>query len=484
MHKRHSINTEDRHDAVIAGFAQIVGGSHVDGTQPALNRAAQATFATSNRPSAIVSPADAGELRECLRLASRMGRAVYPISCGRNWGYGSRVPFVDEAVILSLHRMDRILDFDDGLGTITIEPGVTFARLREFLKARGSRRHLNPPGSGAHASVIGNTLERGLSVGLRPDRHRDVTSLVALLANGEQITTGIGGIRAERAGPSLDGLFFQSRLAVVSAMTISLPQRPEHALRAGFSLLRWQDLGAVVRPLRQLMQEGSIATSIAIHSGDKLSTLAGCRGVSRADVAVAHWYGEFAIGGGSAAIVQALRERVEEILSPVVQPDWSSHEDAMALFGQPAQCDPRQAYWRKPPDVKPRDDPDRDRCGVIFHAPVVPMDGASFMDCARLAGDCLASRGYDRAITFHMLDGRAAAASIAILYDRDVEGSDRQAQDCLDELDRVLSARGYAAYRTGLQHSQKSSENGTAAQALLEAIRAHCDPVGIMPPDN
>ena len=37
--------------------------------------------------------------------------ALHPVSSGKNWGYGSRVPTSD-GVSLDLGRLNRILDFD------------------------------------------------------------------------------------------------------------------------------------------------------------------------------------------------------------------------------------------------------------------------------------------------------------------------------------------------------------------------------------
>ena len=64
-----------------------------------------------------------------MRIANRWKVAVYPISSGRNWGYGSRVPAADGCVLLDLGRMNQIVDFNEELGYVTVEPGVTQAQL-------------------------------------------------------------------------------------------------------------------------------------------------------------------------------------------------------------------------------------------------------------------------------------------------------------------------------------------------------------------
>src|SRR5690606_38651079 len=120
-----------------------------------------ATFATDAAVPLIVRPATTAEVQECLRVAQRHGVPVYPVSTGRNWGYGSSAPASDGNVILDLRRMNRIVDFDEALGYVTLEPGVTQQQLYDFLAQRGSALWMDATGAGPDSSIIGNTLERG-----------------------------------------------------------------------------------------------------------------------------------------------------------------------------------------------------------------------------------------------------------------------------------------------------------------------------------
>src|SRR5262245_20960035 len=71
---------------------RIVGAEHVVASPEALDLASTATFATQSRVHAILRPANRDEVRACVRVANRFRLAIYPISSGKNWGYGSRVP--------------------------------------------------------------------------------------------------------------------------------------------------------------------------------------------------------------------------------------------------------------------------------------------------------------------------------------------------------------------------------------------------------
>src|SRR6187401_2904226 len=108
----------------LAEWNKALGDAFVIIDPGSLEAAGTATFATSTAVRAILRPASRLEVSRCLQIANRFGIPIYPISTGKNWGYGSRVP-VDDGVLLDLSRLNRIVDFDEQLAYVTIEPGVT-----------------------------------------------------------------------------------------------------------------------------------------------------------------------------------------------------------------------------------------------------------------------------------------------------------------------------------------------------------------------
>ncbi|MDI1262145.1 MAG: FAD-binding protein, partial [bacterium] len=79
-----------------------------------------ATIRWPARPMAVISPGHSDHVSACLAIANAAGIPVHPVSRGRSWGLGSRLPPRD-AVILDLSRLDRILDLDIKRGTARIE---------------------------------------------------------------------------------------------------------------------------------------------------------------------------------------------------------------------------------------------------------------------------------------------------------------------------------------------------------------------------
>ena len=75
-----------------SAWKNLLGPEHVSDDENTLKRLGQTTFATCQRIPAIIRPANRAQVQECLRIANHYKTPVYPISRGRNWGYGSAVP--------------------------------------------------------------------------------------------------------------------------------------------------------------------------------------------------------------------------------------------------------------------------------------------------------------------------------------------------------------------------------------------------------
>src|SRR5690349_22261690 len=105
-------------ETALREWTDLVGSDDVITDRTELGWAEAGTFATGHRVPAIVRPKNRAEVQECVRIAVRWQVPIYPISSGKNWGYGSRVPASDGCVLLDLGRLDRILDFSEQLGYV------------------------------------------------------------------------------------------------------------------------------------------------------------------------------------------------------------------------------------------------------------------------------------------------------------------------------------------------------------------------------
>lgn len=210
--------------------------------------------------SAAVAPANVEEVQAVVRIANERGIPLYPISTGKNFGYGGPAPVLSGSVVLDLKRMNRILEVNEGNASCLVEPGVSYFDMYRHLQETGSRLWIDVPDPG-WGSMVGNALDSGGGYTAAPYRgHWEaVCGIEAVLADGELLRTGMGAMPGSQTwqqyrmgiGPCLDGLFRQSSLGVVTKMGFWLFPQPEAYLNCSVDLQRFAD----IEPLVDLFNE-------------------------------------------------------------------------------------------------------------------------------------------------------------------------------------------------------------------------------------
>ena len=87
----------------------------------------------AHAPSAAVAPLTTEQVQEVLRIANRHKVPLWPISRGKNFGYGGAAPLLKGSVVLDLSRMKKI-EFDAENGVALVEPGVGFYDLYDYIQ--------------------------------------------------------------------------------------------------------------------------------------------------------------------------------------------------------------------------------------------------------------------------------------------------------------------------------------------------------------
>lgn len=213
--------------SALAQWRRLLGPERVLVDQRTLKRYGRTTLMRAPQPLAVIRPRRAEQVPELLRVARDQRISLYPISRGRNWGWGEACPATERQVVLDLGDLDRILKINAEFGYAVIEPGVTQGQLVRALASDAPEWWLESTNAGPETSIVGNTLERGLGMS---DRTASVCGLEVVLPDGKTVRTGFGIFPRSRVthlgkwgvGPNLDGLFMQSNLGVVTRMGIWL----------------------------------------------------------------------------------------------------------------------------------------------------------------------------------------------------------------------------------------------------------------------
>jgi hypothetical protein len=113
--------------ALLARFAAIVGDKYaISDPQMQAPYVVEMRDLFHGRTPLVLRPASVGELTAIVKLANETGTAIVPQ--GGNTGLvGGQTPLNNE-IVLSLNRLDRIREVDATSNTITCEAGVTLQR--------------------------------------------------------------------------------------------------------------------------------------------------------------------------------------------------------------------------------------------------------------------------------------------------------------------------------------------------------------------
>ena len=143
--------------------------------------------------SAAVAPDNVEQVQKVVRIANHYKLPIYPLSTGKNLGYGGSAPVYSGSVVLDLKRMNRILEVNERNAYALVEPGVSYFDLYRYIQEKGLKLWVDVPDPG-WGSPIGNSLDRGGGYLMAEYRnHFDShCGMEVVLANGEIIRTEIG----------------------------------------------------------------------------------------------------------------------------------------------------------------------------------------------------------------------------------------------------------------------------------------------------
>jgi 4-cresol dehydrogenase (hydroxylating) len=215
--------------------------------------------------SAVLTPTSVEEVQAIVRIANEHRVPLWTFGQGRNNAYGGSAPRVKGSVLVSLRRMNRVLEVNEELAYALIEPGVRFFDLHDHLRDGGHRLWASIPDLG-WGSVVGNTLDYGRGYTPYGEHPASACGLEVVLASGDVVRTGMGGMSKSKAwnaypwafGPSHGGLFFQSNFGIVTKMGVWLMRQPEIYLSGWARFREDEPVTAVTDAIRELMLEGTI----------------------------------------------------------------------------------------------------------------------------------------------------------------------------------------------------------------------------------
>lgn len=522
-------------ESAIAEWSTILGESAVVAASTA--DAGASTIGAKRYIPAVLRPANQDQISAVLKVAQRWHVAVYPVSTGNNWGYGSANPVEDGCVILDLSQLNSISDFDPEMGVVTVQPGVTQGALRDFLDRHDGNYLVPVTGAGPTCSVLGNALERGYGITPITDHFAAVTKIEAILPDGTLYQTPLselGGAEVDGLfkwglGPYLDGLFSQGNFGVVVNITIALAPAPDTVTAFFFSTKDDAKLEALVPTVRAVLRTlgGSVVAINLLNSQRMLSMMAPFPEDTAVDgVLPAHeierlanshgvpaWSGVGAIYA-SKEVARAARRTLRRLLGPVTDRlifinqrkvnaaqsiarilpgKLATRVKGMAdtlsgaleiMHGTPNDVALALAYWRSgalPEPGQPKN-PARDGCGLIWFAPLVPIRGKDVRRYINMIERICPQYGINPLITLTTVNDRCFDSTVPLLFDRRDADATARANECYRALYKEGQKEGFLPYRLNIDAMDILNTGGSAFSQLASQLKAAVDPNFILAP--
>ena len=256
--------------AAVEALQAALGAEHVCTDATTLDRYSRCTIPWQSHCAAVIFPGSAQEVSAALRVANQHRLQVWPFSGGRNWGYSSTLAPSNGAVVMLLHRMNRILEVNEELAYAVIEPGVSYGQLNAYLKQRGHKLWIDCTDGTSLGSVIGNALDRGVGETPYGDHFGNLCGVEVVLPTGEIVHVGGNDQAGPKTwhlhkwgvGPYLEGMFSQSNFGVVTQAGLWLMPEPEAYNSYVFELKEDRHLPQVIDAFRRLALHGVMTTKL------------------------------------------------------------------------------------------------------------------------------------------------------------------------------------------------------------------------------
>jgi 4-cresol dehydrogenase (hydroxylating) len=469
-------------------------------------------------------------------IAGRYKVPLYPISRGRNWGYGDACPVTEGQALLDLSDLQGI-EVNDRLAYAVIEPGVTQKQLFDRLERSHPRLWMDATGSGLHASVLGNSVERGFGHTPFGDHFAHTCGMEVVLADGTVLQTGMGHYGGSRLahtykwgiGPSLDGLFSQSNLGVVTRVGLWLMPRPQRFEVFVASVGNEQDFESFIERLRPLRQSGVLQSTV--HISNDLRTLSSARPYPldltggrvpipaevRAKLLKHAHYGAWSAVGalyGTPGEVRARRQALEQALRGLGRvryitsarlrllkgaarllkrahlPGAKALADLAAtaqpvydlLRGKPSDFFLQGPRWRARTPSPTSPDPLDSNCGFYTVAPLAAMTGEDGRRLLDILYRVIERHRFDPMISITLLNGRAMACVTTLYYDRSDEEESKRARLCYDDLLDALMKTRFIPYRMGIESMDRLDPDDDTFWQLVGRLKEALDPGHVLAP--
>jgi glycolate oxidase len=223
------------------------------------------------KPEVVVFPVSTEEVSDVMRFANRHLIPVTPRGAGTGLSGGAVPAF--RGIVMSLEKMNRILEFDAANMMITVEPGVITGEIQKLADRHGLV-YGGDPCSSESSSIGGNIAENagGNKVMKYGPTGYHVYGLEVVLPSGEVTRLG-GKMIKDVSGLDLIHLIVGSEgtLGIATRITLRLLPKPKYSVAL---LIPFPDIDTAIAAVPKLMTgSGVVPTSLEFMDASSIKAV-------------------------------------------------------------------------------------------------------------------------------------------------------------------------------------------------------------------
>jgi 4-cresol dehydrogenase (hydroxylating) len=507
----------------------IVGAEHLELDDVPLQQWSVNTLDSPRKIQGIIRPRDQAQVQAIVLACLKHKLTYSPVSSGKNWGYGGATPVSENVLMVDLSRLKGIVEFNAKLSYVVVEPGVTQQDLFSYMRSHGHEFMVPTTGAGPQASLLGNALERGYGITPVEDHFGSLLGLKAVLPDGRIYRSALhelGGDYADqvfkwKTGPYLDGLFTQSNFGIVLEGVLGLAPKPENVTQF-VVFLPDEEFENAVEAVREIkLKLGGIVGGVNLMNKRRLLSMVetqwnreqALEEIRIIEIAkkrdlpdwamVGALYGpDELVRGGLAVIRDACKGISQKVISlsrrkyefanrmlrylplPNLRLMLANAGRALEILeGTPSRVALPLAYLKNKQGMPEGEfNPDRDGCGLIWFAPLIPLDPPVVRDYIQEVATICLFHDVDPLITLTAISQRCLDSTIPILFSKGDPGEAAKAKKCYDALLSECARMGLFPYRLDIDHMHLFGDPQIPAFWLGQSIKKIMDPHNLLSP--
>ncbi len=332
-------------------------------------------------------------------------------------------------------------------------------------------------------------------------------------------------------GPYIDGLFTQSNLGVVTEMTLRLAKKPSSFCAFYIQIFEEDNFSEAVSFIRDLLesQSGMVGSinlmdkrrlvsmtcenpnvennPIEPLSDEQVNKLAASKRLPEWMI-VGSIYGEQPVVNFVKKYIKQKGKKLGRILfsdsillkfarqfvrlplnfipafKDVKGQLTSLKEGVDIMLGEPNQVALPLPYWRNKSSKGDKSrplDPASENCGLLWYAPLIPMDPNSLKQFVSFVRSTMLKYELDPLITFTNLKHDCIDSTVPLVFDKSDSSEETRALNCLHELITEGCKNGFVPYRLPI-HEQQQIDKSSAYWQTIKVLKNAMDPNNILSP--